>query len=574
MEQRGVRLWSGMVLFVYVTSHLFNHMLGLWSIAAMEGWLSIVQQIWRSWPGSVAIYGSLIAHTGTSLWTVYARRSMRMKPSEWLQLALGLAIPFLLLTHVMGTRYAHEFYGIRDSYSYVLMSTFVFDYVAGWMDAAGLVAAWLHGCIGLYFWVRLKPWFTRKVADVGLVLATLWPLLALGGFLSAGRAIIPLSQDGEYMGEYYERLRWPDDEMLASLFGDISNTRWVLGAVIISLVIARIARTIADRRRERVRIGYVDGPDVVETRGPNLLEISRMAGVPHASVCGGRGRCSTCRVRVVENDMPLPPPDENEARVLSRIRAESDVRLACQLRPQGKMRVLRLLPSDTSIRAAARQESWSSGREQTVTVMFADLRNFTATAEKRLPFDVVYLINQFSRAMGEAVEAEGGRIDKFLGDGFMAIFGIETTAAKGARGSVDAAAAMMAALKDLNDRLASDLDQPLRMGIGLHTGSVILGDMGYGSSRGLTAIGDVVNTASRLEAATKTEGCVLCVSAVTTKLAGVAPSPATRREIQVRGRDEPVIIHAIDDPAVLVANSAESSPNFTQSAEVQEEIAP
>ncbi|MEM1316640.1 MAG: adenylate/guanylate cyclase domain-containing protein [Pseudomonadota bacterium] len=578
MERRGMRLWSGMVLFAYVTAHLFNHMLGLWSVELMEAWVRITNVVVRSAPGTVLLYGALLAHIVTSLLSVYSRRSLKMKASEWLQLALGIAIPFLLLTHIMGTRYAHEVYGIRDSYAFVLISTFVYDHVAGWMNAAGLVAAWLHGCIGMYFWARLKPWFTRLHVDIGLVFATLWPLLALGGYLSAGRAIIPLAQDGEYMGAYYERLNLPEGEFFAWLGEDISSTRWVIISVLLAFIIARLARSIIDRRRERVRIAYVDGPEIVETRGPSLLEISRMAGVPHASVCGGRGRCSTCRVRVVESDAPLAPPDENESRVLSRIRADRDVRLACQLHPQGKLRVMRLLPSDATLRTAARQESWSSGREQTVTVMFADLRNFTATAEKRLPFDVVYLINQFSRAMGEAVEREGGRIDKFLGDGFMAIFGIDTTPERGARSSVAAAAAMMSALQHLNERLESDLDKPLRIGIGLHTGSVILGDMGYGPSRGLTAIGDVVNTASRLEAATKTEGCVLCVSETTTGLAQVAPEASSRREIQVRGRDEPVVIYAIDDPSVLVPDIASPLPQTArhgekQSLDVKEETA-
>ena len=179
--------------------------------------------------------------------------------------------------------------------------------------------------------------------------------------------------------------------------------------------------------------------------------------------------------------------------------------------------------------------------------MFADIRDFTRTAEAKLPFDVVYLINQFSKAMGKAVERRGGRIDKFLGDGFMALFGVDGPPEQSAQSALLAAGDMIEALNKLNEELGSDLIEPLRMGIGIHTGSVILGNMGYGDARGLTAIGDTVNTASRLESATKEQKCILCISASAIHQAGMTAPDETKKRIVVRGKKDKLEIHALMD---------------------------
>lgn len=188
--------------------------------------------------------------------------------------------------------------------------------------------------------------------------------------------------------------------------------------------------------------------------------------------------------------------------------------------------------------------------------MFADLRDFTKTSEARLPFDVVYLINQFSQVMGQTVERHGGRIDKFLGDGFMALFGLEVDPQRSAAQALAAAGEMLLELEKLNDQLSGDLDTPLRMGIGIHSGPVVLGDMGYGDARRLTAIGDTVNTASRLEAATKENRCTMCISAHTVELAGLHPDIGLSKRVSVRGRTAKVVIFAVDSPAQLEAMEA------------------
>jgi adenylate cyclase len=186
-----------------------------------------------------------------------------------------------------------------------------------------------------------------------------------------------------------------------------------------------------------------------------------------------------------------------------------------------------------------------SGAERDIAVLFSDMRSFTKFAEARLPYDVVFLLNQYSDAMGHAIERAGGRPNQFVGDGVMALFGLDSGATQGCREALAGAVSMARALENLNQVLAHDLKEPLRIGIGIQAGSVIVGEMGYGDARYLTAIGDIVNTASRLEALTKEYDCQLVVAEDVATRAGVDLSRFARHEIQVRGRSSLLAIRVI-----------------------------
>ncbi len=542
-----VRIVSGLILFVYVLMHYFNHAMGLVSLGAMESVNSALKIFWRFPPMSIILYGALVAHFGSALLRVYQRRTLKMRRHEWAQLVLGLLIPLLLVVHVMGTRYASERYGINDSYAYVLIATFVFSPFSGLLNAAGLLAAWGHGIIGIHMWIRVKSWYRPIHHELGLIFAALIPTFSLAGFLSAGRGMFPLVKDGEFMGNYYDKLNLVSDEIWVWIERDTNFIRYLIIAIIVGIFVLRFIRIQLGKKDDEITIDYIDGPTVQNPIGSSLLDISNINGVPHASICGGRGRCSTCRVRIVQPTDAIEPASDSEQKVLERVNAPKDVRLACQLHPRCDMKIARLLPFDATMANSANLEPWSTGSEKIITVMFADLRDFTRTSESRLPFDVVYLINQFSQTMGKEVESHGGRIDKFLGDGFMALFGIEGSPETGAKNAIRAADAMTQALGKLNKELADDLSEPLRMGIGVHTGQVILGEMGFGSARGLTAIGDTVNTASRLEAATKTQNCVLCVSASTMSLATQNPPNHYKQEILVRGKKNKMSVYTLNE---------------------------
>ena len=181
----------------------------------------------------------------------------------------------------------------------------------------------------------------------------------------------------------------------------------------------------------------------------------------------------------------MSEPSITEARVLARVGAAPNVRLACQLQPVEDLDVTPLLPATAGPGDAQARPGYLQGEERELVILFADIRGFTTLSEKKLPYDVVFVLNRYFAAMGRAVEAAGGRVDKFIGDGVMALFGVEGDPTEAPRRALEAARAMAEELQALNVALAGDLDQPLRIGIGIHGGPVIVGEMGYGEARSL-----------------------------------------------------------------------------------------
>jgi adenylate cyclase len=210
-----------------------------------------------------------------------------------------------------------------------------------------------------------------------------------------------------------------------------------LGLLGLALLVP-IVRSLRKAAGARVEVTYRGGPVVRVLQGPTLLEISRMQGVPHASVCGGRARCSTCRVGIESGLSHLEPPTSAEAETLAGIGAPPHVRLACQIRPRAAITVTRLVAPPMRV-GGARRDVAGQGEERNLAVLFLDVRGFTAISEARLPYDVVFIINRLFAEVGEAIRRHGGHIDKYLGDGLMALFGAERGEDIGCRQALAAA---------------------------------------------------------------------------------------------------------------------------------------
>ncbi len=544
-----LRLASGLVLMAFVASHLANHALGIVSLATMAQGRAAFVAVWRSLPGTLLLYAALLGHIGLVLHRLWRRRSLRMPAWEAAQITLGLLIPFWLAVHVIGTRGANLRFGVDDDYIYVLNQLWP---KGAWRQSLMLIIVWLHGCIGLHFWLRIRPWYGRFKPWL-LAVGVLLPTLALIGFADAGRELREaVEADPQWLAAHADTDRWPDPVELGWVY---RTERAVLAGFLLILLATfggRAVRALRSRYSGRVRLHYPGGVTVSIVPGMSVLEASRAAGIPHASVCGGRGRCSTCRIRVGEGAEGLPPPAPDEARVLARIGGTiGNVRLACQLRPTRDLALVPLLPASAGPRDVLVQVNPGQGIEREIAVLFADLRAFTRMAEGRLPYDVVFVLNQYFKAMGQAIEGAGGRVDKFIGDGIMALFGIDLEPEAACRRALAGARAMADALARLNQELEHDLREPLRMGIGLHVGPVILGQMGFGRATALTAIGDPVNVASRLEALTKEVGVQLVVSARLAERAGVDLAAFELREIEIRGRRRPLRVRLVPDAGLL-----------------------
>jgi adenylate cyclase len=522
-----LRLASGLVLFAFLLTHLANHALGLISVEAMQEARSWRVAATRSLLGEIVLIAAAVVHVVFGVYKFIARRTLRISWLELIQLASGLLIPLLLMRHFLGTRIAHELYDVNDNYFYAL---WVMWPAEGLAQGTLIGIAWLHGCIGLFHWLRLKAWFVR-LRLLFLAFAALLPVLSYVGFIMGARV---LQLETEFTSPFTEdQYNFLKRLMDWALYGYL--------AFLAALIALRVGRGLHERFQPRFAVAYAGGPEVQAPLGATLLEVSRLNNIPHASICGGRARCSTCRVRVLEGAEHIPEPNEAERRVLARIGAARNVRLACQSQPTGDIKIATLLPANrTQFLESAIFDRYYWGVEEEVTILFCDMRGFTQFSENRLPFDIVFLLNQYLSRMSEAIEDAGGYVDKYIGDGIMAIFGIGKPARQGAREALAGVKAMGGVLEALNMSLRNDLRQPLDVALGLDTGPVILGRIGSAekehAARHITALGDTVNTASRIEQACRQFGVQLLISARTLAAAGIAADGQERHSIKVKGK--------------------------------------
>ena len=529
-----LRLYSGLVLFSYLVGHLANLALGVISLEALNAGLPFTIAPWRTLPGTVLLSGAALVHISVVLRSLYLRQTLRMPAWQRAQTLLGLLIPFGLIGHVIGTRGLHEAFGVHGSYLTELAALWLLLPGFGVLQAVLLVVAWLHACVGLHAWLRLKPWYAAH-ERLAFALALLWPVLALAGYISGGMQVVRRAAEEGWF-----------NAMAADAGLTLDMIDWVLywanyAAAGFALLLAALFAMRAFRVHRaagagQLRLRYQDRTSVALRPGMTVLEALRAARIPHASVCGGRGRCSTCRVHIDAGAEHLPPPHDDELKVLRRIAAPVSVRLACQLRPLADLSVTPLLPASATAADAMERAEYQRSEERSVAVLFADLRGFTRLAESRLPYDVVFVLNRYREEMARAIESAGGVVNEFIGDGVMALFGLDSDVETGCRQAITAAGVMLERLGHLNRTLAAELSEPLRVGIGIHAGPVILGEMGYANLKGITVVGDVVNIASRLEEMTKRFGAPVVMSEDAASHVGNGIAGWQRHQVEVRGR--------------------------------------
>ena len=554
--ERKLRLWSGLLISAYVVLHLCNHALGLISIAAMERAREWMQAFWGSPVMLLLLYGSFAVHFWLALASLYRRTTLRMPRWEAAQLVLGLLVVPLIASHATGTRGDRELLGIDVDYPLVLGAIWTDDLNVVQQTLLVLVV-WLHVVIGLHYWLRLRAWYGQAVPYL-YAAALLLPVLSLLGFAMSGVEIRRQILKGGAAATIFAEVEAVDSaarERVAPLDEGIALAFFL---VLAATLAARWRRLRALARGRRYRLSLANGRILSVPAGRSILEAVRAAGIPHASVCGGRGRCTTCRVRVGKGLAALPESSRLESQALARIGADPSVRLACQTRPVSDLSVSPLIPA-TATAASVHQPGGISGREQEIAVMFIDMRDSTRLGERRLPYDVVFILNQFLSEMWAAVEETGGHYAQFTGDGLMALYGLESGVATGSRQALRGAAEMARRLSGLNARLGEELHRPLRIGIGIHCGAAIVGTMGPPKSPNLSAVGDNVNVAARLESESKALGCTLVVSTALADAAGVDLSLHPLHEAKLRGRSGNVAVYAIDDPRVLPDSIVASS---------------
>ena len=521
-SRRDLRLASGLVLFTYVTLHLAAHAFGLISIDVAESALRVTVLFWHSGVGTILLYSAAAVHIGLALVAVYDRRTLRMPPVQGLRIVLGLTMPLVLIGHFVATRYAFERFGLPADYHRVGGNLWATS--GQGRQLALLAPGWLHGCLGLNFAFGSKRiWQRLRFPLFGFAL--LLPVLSGLGFLMMGR-------------ELAERPAAVDAGRVPATATSIEGTALVdmregvlaayLGLIGL-MVAARVVRSFEERRRgSRIRISYPER-SVTVPRGWTVLEASRAFGVAHQSTCGGRARCTTCRVRVTEGQAHCPAPAIDERRALDRIAADADVRLACQLRPTGDVSLSPLV--------AVEQEWWRATppsrttTEREVAVLFLEVRFGAAGGAKTASaHDTLYALEHFHAIAAAAIESAGGVQCRQSGDSWMALFGLDADGVRRSlRQALVAAQQIEARFAVLAGRLVREMSFEADFSVVVHVGPVVAGMIGEGETRRLSAVGDAIRVAERLHASARRQGARFAISDAAANAAGIADPTFTWR---------------------------------------------
>lgn len=357
MRLRRLRLVTGLVLMAFVTGHMVNLALGMHSLAAMEHWRPWLMGPWRSLPLQVLLVGSALVHLVLGIYAIAARRSATLTRTDWVQLALGLATPPLLLNHAIVMHIAGEVTPNFDAtFGQFLAVYWSFTPGYAFQQLGVVMVVWIHAALGLYSWLVLKPAW-KRIGGFVLPLLFAVPILALLGFAEAGREVLEkLSTDAAWRDYVVANLR-----KVVAVTDPLNalQARLLTGYAVLVLIGAGFFAARILRARALVDVTYDSGLAAHGRRGLSLLELARLSDVPHAHVCSGRGRCGTCRVRVEAGTEQLSPMGEAERATLARVGASVEERLACQALVSGTgVAVTRVIPPYADASAARFPQEW------------------------------------------------------------------------------------------------------------------------------------------------------------------------------------------------------------------------
>jgi len=484
--RRDLRLASGLVLFTYLTLHLACHALGLVSLAAAERALRVTVLMWHSVPGTVLLCAAAAVHVSLALVAVYDRRTLRMPPLQALRIALGLAMPFSLIGHFIVTRYAFERYGLAGEYARVVPHL--------WSQgtsglALGLLApGWIHGCLGLRYAFGHR--ITSARVQLGaFAAALLLPVLAGVGFVSMGRELESRPEPYQATGGA------PDPRRNASLADTREHAVLVYGGFIFLIVVGRTWRRVVERRRKSVVWITYPGRTVSVPRGWTVLEASRSFGIPHQAVCGGRARCTTCRVRVVEGASHCPAPHGDEQRVLDRIAASSEsIRLACQLRPAGDIQVEPVLSGTLAHGEVAPLPLRPTEIE--AMLLLVDVRIAGASgASPPSAHDTIYALGRCLHIVEAAAADVRAKVHRHSPTRWIVVLASGADRAAARDRALAAARRIERDAARLRASLAADLGVQIHAALALHAGRVVRGAIGVGAP---VLVGEAVDDLERV----------------------------------------------------------------------------
>jgi adenylate cyclase len=356
---RRLRLLSGLVLLTFVLGHLINLALALDSIEAMNQARDVLLAPWRTLPGSVLLAGSMLVHAALGLITIGSRRSFALSRTDWVQMLLGVLTVPLLVNHIA---LVGVFKTLNQQFQpdYGLLFAIFWKYMPAnaLLQVVAVVAVWVHGAIGLYSWLVLRPVW-RRIGPLVTPLLFLVPIAALLGFAQGGKDVmVRLAGNSDWQTKIADNMA-----LILSSRAEIESIRnWMLlgYSVLALLAFAIFIRRALHTRAQPVPVLYDGGASGLGRRGLSILEVSLLNHLPHAHVCSGRARCGTCLIEVNSGAEALTPVLGDEAATLHRVHAAPGQRLACQARlTGGPVEVTRLRPAYADASASRNPEEWT-----------------------------------------------------------------------------------------------------------------------------------------------------------------------------------------------------------------------
>jgi class 3 adenylate cyclase len=291
-----------------------------------------------------------------------------------------------------------------------------------------------------------------------------------------------------------------------------------------------------------------DGVDVPFDRDSNLLDTLVDVGIPIDHLCGGRARCSTCRVWVVDGLSNLSERTPDESAMAARLDLPDRVRLACQATVFDSLTLRRLVLDKTDEILASQLGKprlvAPVGREAHVAVLFTDVVGYTEMSELLPPYDIVHLLKRFFSRVGDVVAENDGVIDNYMGDAVLALFGLHDEVHP-TLAAVRSGIGVLEVADELNGYIERVYGMKFGVRVGIDFGEVVFGLMGAGTSARETVIGDTVNVASRLESANKDTGTRMLVSDTVRQRAGQNVTYGESHELDLKGKVGLVVGHEV-----------------------------
>ncbi|HMB89940.1 MAG TPA: adenylate/guanylate cyclase domain-containing protein [Rhodothermales bacterium] len=288
-------------------------------------------------------------------------------------------------------------------------------------------------------------------------------------------------------------------------------------------------------------LSYPDDKIVVQLDKPGetVLQVSVANKVPHLRECGGQGRCTTCRVRILDGIGHVSERTSREARMAEERGWDRYTRLACQTRITGDVTVQRLVRSaaDVSLLQADALQA-EPGQEVQTAILICDIRQFTPFVDGNLPHDVYHILNRFFGEIGEPILLNNGYIYQYIGDQIIGLFGLQGgTAQEACQGAVRAGLGMMSALKSLNEQIEEEFGVRLDIRIGAHYGPLVVGYMGHPTRRDFSVVGDAINVASRIESTNEILGTTFLASSIFHEHLATELEPGFQGDLVLKGKE-------------------------------------